>query len=62
MVYLFISETVSPLWRGLYGIVANVQDRDIIVSEFKFQLHCYIHFWAYALGKSMNPLVPTAMV
>ena len=33
------------------------QHVDIIVSEFKFQLHYYIHFLIDTLGESMEPLI-----
>ena len=31
----------------------------IIVSEFEFQLHYYLHFWTNTLGKGMNSLIPS---
>ena len=42
---------------SLYGVVVNVLDYVIVVSEYKLQLCYYIHFWLNALGKDMNPLV-----
>ena len=42
---------------GFSGIVANVLNCDIVVSEFKLQLHYYIHFWTNTLGKSMNSTI-----
>ena len=35
-------------------------DCDTIVSEFKFQLHYYIHFWTKTFGKGMNLLIHPA--
>ena len=40
------------------GVVANVLDYDIIVSEFKLHSRDYIHFWANTLGEGRN-LSPT---
>ena len=41
---------------SLYVVVANEQDCNIIVSEFKLQ-SCYdIHFWTNTLGQGMKPL------
>ena len=46
-------------WEIPCDVVAHVLDCNIVVSEFKFQLHCYIHFWSNALRKAMNPfLIP----
>ena len=36
-------------------------DCGIILSEFIFQLHYYVHFWTNTLGKGMNPLILPAM-
>ena len=40
------------------GVMANLLDCDIIVSEFKLQSCYYIHFQAKAHGKCMNLLFP----
>ena len=32
-------------WRVLHNRVANVQDGDIVVSEFELRLRYYVHFW-----------------
>ena len=46
--------------RGnLYGVVVNVLDCNIVVSEFELQSHCYIHFQINTLGKVMNSLILT---
>ena len=39
------------------GVVANVWDCDIVVSEFELQSHDYTHFRANTLGKDMNPVI-----
>ena len=41
-----------------HGVVANVVDFDIVVSEFKPQSWDYIHFLTNALGKGVNSLSP----
>ena len=49
-----------------HGIVANVLDRNIVVSKFKLQPCCYIHFQPKTLGKGINlhnnPLVINQIV
>ena len=39
------------------GVLANMLDYDIVVSEFELQSHCYIHFQTNTLGKGMNTLI-----
>ena len=38
-------------------VVANMQDWDIFVSEFKLQSRYYIHLRINTLGESINPLI-----
>ena len=40
-------------------VVANVLDCNIIVIEFEFQLHYYVHFWTNTFEKGMNSLIPS---
>ena len=40
---------------SLHDVVLNILDNDIVVSEFKLQLHDYIHFQTNSLGNGMNP-------
>ena len=40
-----------------WGVIVNKLDYDIVVSEFEFQLHYYVHFWTKTLGKGMNPFI-----
>ena len=55
-------ETSMSLQRGCpYGIVTNMLDCYIIVSEFKPQSCYYVHFWTNTLAKGMNPLILPAM-
>ena len=44
-------------WVGSCGIVANVPDCNIVVSEFKLEELYYIHFHTYIFGKDMNTLI-----
>ncbi len=40
------------------GVVSNMVDCDIVVSEFKLQLRYYVHFRTNTLEKSMNTVIP----
>ena len=40
------------------GVMVNVMDCKIIVSEFKLHLHYYVHFWTNTLGKHINLIIP----
>ena len=40
------------------GVVANVQDDDIIVSGFEFHFCYYFHFRTNTVGKGMKSLIP----
>ena len=42
------------------GVVANVLDCYIVVSEFKLKLCYYIYFQSNTLGNGMNSLLPLA--
>ena len=39
-----------------HSLKANMQDCKIVISEFKPQSCCYIHFCINSLGKGMDPL------
>ena len=41
--------------------MVKAMDCGIVVHEFVFQSHYYVHFWANTLGKGMNPLILPAM-
>ena len=43
------------------GVMVKAMDCGIVVSEFVFQSHYYIHFRANTLGKGINPLILPAM-
>ena len=47
--------------KNLHGIVVNMLDCDIIVSEFKLQSHYYVHFWTKTLEKGMSSFIPRAI-
>ena len=40
-----------------HGVVANVLNIGIVVSEFKLQSCHYVHFLTNTLGKGMNSLI-----
>ena len=44
-----------------HGVVINMQDCNIIESEFELQLNFYVHFQTNTLGKGMNPLIPATI-
>ena len=48
-------------WDSSYGVVDNVPDCNIVVSEFKLQSCYYVHFWTNTLGKGINPLIPISI-
>ena len=43
------------------GVMVKAMDCGIVVSEFVFQSHYYVHFRANTLGKCMNLLILPAM-
>ena len=45
----------------IYIIYTPVCTYIYFISELKFQLHCYVHFWTNNLGKGMNLLIFPAM-
>ena len=51
MIYIYIY--IYPC-----GIVANLWNCDIVVSEFEVQSYYHIHFQTHTLEKGMNPLIP----
>ena len=44
--------------RNLSGIMVNVQDFGLEVSEFELQTRYYVYFRTNTLVKGMNPLIP----
>ena len=47
--------------RGSNGIIANVLNCDIEISEFEIQSFCYIHFRTNAHGKGWNLQISPVM-
>ena len=47
-------------WGNLRGVVANVLDLDIVVSEFELQFGYIVYFRTNTLWKGMNSLIPSA--
>ena len=54
-----IISTIKITWGGPRGVMVKAMDCGIVVSEFEFQLHYYVHFETNTLGKGMNPSYPT---
>ena len=54
--FLITKERGSPC-----GVVANVLDFDIVVSEFELMSHYYVYIPTIRLGKALIPLVLSAM-
>ena len=48
-------------WGCPRGVMVKALDSKIVVSEFVFQSHYYIHFLANTLGKGMKLLILPAM-
>ena len=49
--------------RGsLRGVVVNVLDHDIVVSEFKLQSQYYVYFQTNTLGKAYPTIIRPGMV
>ena len=46
------------MWGSPGGIEANVQDYDIVKTEFEFKLRYPISFWTNGLGKTKNSFIP----
>ena len=40
--------------RNRHGVMVNVLECDIVVSEFKLLSHYYVQFWINTLGKSIE--------
>ena len=45
------------LWESPDGVVSNVLDCDIVVSEFELNSRYYGHFRTNTLQKDMKPLI-----
>ena len=43
------------------GVMVKAMDCGIVVSEFVFQTHYYVHFRTNTLEKGMDPLILPAM-
>ena len=43
------------------GVVANMMDSNITVSEFELQLRYYVHFRTNNIGKGVYPHIPPAI-
>ena len=43
------------------GVVDNVLDCEIILSEFELHSRYYVHFWANTLGNNVNSYISLAL-
>ena len=50
-------ENIIQLEGSLHGVVANMLDCNIVVSEFELQFRNYVYFWTNTFGKGINLLV-----
>ena len=50
-------EYLKP-YNKTVGLIANVLNCDVVVSEFELQSRYYVHIRINTLGKSINPLIP----
>ena len=55
--FWFLLNTLDTCVESPSGVVANILDYDIVVSEFEFQSLYYFHFRIITVGKGMNPLL-----
>ena len=51
--YFIVCNNIRP-----HGLVTNMLDCDIVVSEFEVQSRYNVHFRTNTLRKVMNPLIP----
>ena len=47
------------MWSHVYNVVANMLDREIVVSKFGLQSCNYFHFLTNTFGNGMNSLILT---
>ena len=57
-IYIYIYKSYSGDPKG---VVVNVVDCDIVVSEIKITLCNYVFFVSHTVGKVVNILIPQAM-
>ena len=46
---------------SLCSVMVNMFYYDIVISEFEYPSHYYVHFWTNTLEKGMNLLIPQSM-
>ena len=57
-----IKQSIIPCnGENANGLVANMLDYDIIVSEFELQSRYYIHFETHTLRRGMRPFILPTM-
>ena len=52
---------LSNILQSSSGIMVNMVDYNILVSEFELKLCCYVHFFTNAVGKGVNVLILPVM-
>ena len=57
--YTLILDIITGILRG---VMIDVFDCDIVVSEFELQSCYHVHFRTNTLGRVMNPLIPQMWV
>ena len=52
-----MTEKVNPVLRRVSssGVVANVMDYDLVISEFELPSHFYVHFRTNTRGTDTKP-------
>ena len=60
-VYIIIRIIWIVTGRRTHGVVANVLNCDIVVSEFELQSCFYVYIRTNTIGKYMNPIVLSAI-
>ena len=54
-------EHVCVLSGSLYGIVVDILECNMVVSEFELQPRYYVYFQTNTLGKGMNLLIQSVL-
>ena len=53
----FLKKIISNTAVNFSGVVANILDFDILVSEFEFQMRYYVHFRNDTLEEGFSLLI-----
>ena len=58
---IVVKSDLDYYWKSPHGIVANVLDCEIKISDFKLQSHYYIHFQTKTFGNCIKSFISSAM-